>query len=105
MQPRSSGGGDKAGETPDEVAERMAKEFESKMPDHLPNKKIENPNSMDIFKMQEVDRFNKLIKVMKRSLSDLQKAIKGTVVMSIELESMYTSFLDKKVPELWNKHA
>jgi len=40
MQPRSSGGGDKAGETPDEVAERMAKEFEGKMPDPLPNKKI-----------------------------------------------------------------
>lgn len=35
--------------------------------------------------MQEVERFNKLIKVMKKSLSDLQKAIKGTVVMSITL--------------------
>ena len=55
------------------------------MPDLLPNKKIENPNSLDIFKLQEVDRFNKLIKVMKKSLSDLQKAIKGTVVMSIQL--------------------
>ena len=35
--------------------------------------------------MQEVERFNILIKVMKKSLSDLQKAIKGTVVMSITL--------------------
>ena len=35
--------------------------------------------------MQEVERFNQLIKVMKKSLSDLQKAIKGTVVMSIQL--------------------
>lgn len=68
------------------------------MPDLLPNKKIENPNSLDIFKLQEVDRFNKLIKVMKKSLSDLQKAIKGTVVMSIQLEKMFYAFLDKKVP-------
>lgn len=48
--------------------------------------------------MQEVERFNKLIKVMKKSLSDLQKAIKGTVVMSIQLENMFNAFLDKKVP-------
>ena len=61
-------------------------------------KKIENPNSLDIFRMQEVERFNILIKVMKKSLSDLQKAIKGTVVMSITLENMFSSFLDKKVP-------
>lgn len=53
------------------------------MPDVLPNKKIDNPNSLDIFKLQEVDRFNVLIKVMKKSLSELQKAIKGTVVMSL----------------------
>ncbi len=68
------------------------------MPDPLPNKKIDNPNSLDIFKLQEVDRFNILIKIMKKSLSDLQKAIKGTVVMSIQLESMFLAFLDKKVP-------
>ena len=75
------------------------------MPDLLPNKKIEDQNSLDIFKLQEVDRFNQLIKVIKKSLSDLQKAIKGTVVMSIELEKMFYAFLDKKVPELWEKYA
>ncbi len=51
--------------------------------------------------MQEVERFNILIRVMKKSLSDLQKAIKGTVVMSITLENMFLAFLDKKVPEIW----
>lgn len=68
-------------------------------------KKIENPNSLDIFKSQEVDRFNKLIRVMKKTLVDLQKAIKGTVVMSIELENMFVAFLNKKVPENWEYHA
>ena len=75
------------------------------MPELLPVKKIEEPNSLDIFRMQEVERFNKLIKVMKKSLSDLQKAIKGTVVMSIQLENMFLAFLDKKVPELWENVA
>ena len=85
IQPRTLGGSDKAGESPDEIGERIAKEIEARMPDAIPNKKIEQPNSLDVFKLQEVDRFNKLIKVMKRSLSDIQKAIKGTVVMSLEL--------------------
>lgn len=103
MQPRTSG--DKSGESPDEIGERIAKEIESKMPELLPVKKIENPNSLDIFKAQEVERFNKLLKVMKKTLMDLQKAIKGTVVMSIELENMFTAFLNKKVPENWEYHA
>lgn len=68
------------------------------MPELLPMKKNDQPNSLDIFRMQEVERFNKLIKVMKKSLGDLQKAIKGTVVMSIQLENMFNAFLDKKVP-------
>jgi dynein heavy chain len=55
------------------------------MPDLLTIKKIEEPNSLDIFRYQEVERFNILIGIIKRSLSDLQKAIKGTVVMSIQL--------------------
>lgn len=105
MQPRTAGGGDKAGESPDEIGERIAKEIEGRMPELLPVKKIEEPNSLDIFRMQEVERFNKLIKVMKKSLSDLQKAIKGTVVMSIQLENMFLAFLDKKVPELWENVA
>jgi dynein heavy chain len=42
---------------------------------------------------------------MKKSLSDLQKAIKGTVVMSITLENMFLAFLDKKVPEIWENAA
>lgn len=105
LQPRSASGGEKAGESPDEIAERMAKEIEGRMSELLPAKKIENPNSLDIFRMQEVERFNKLIKVMKKSLSDLQKAIKGTVVMSLQLEKMFLAFLDKKVPGLWEDHA
>lgn len=83
----------------------MAKEIEARMPDLLPVKRIEDPNSLDIFRLQEVERFNSLISVIKRSLSDLQKAIKGTVVMSIQLENMFDAFLDKKVPEMWEKAA
>lgn len=46
---------------------------------------------------QEVDRFNRLLKVVHTSLADLKKAIKGFIVMSDALEAMYTSFLNQQV--------
>lgn len=36
-----------------------------------------NANSLHIFRGQEIDRFNKLLKVMKKSLEDLKLAIGG----------------------------
>jgi dynein heavy chain len=42
---------------------------------------------------------------MKNTLGLLQKAIQGLVVMSIDLESMFNSFLNSKVPENWEKVA
>ena len=42
---------------------------------------------------------------MKRTLEDLKKAIKGVVVMSNELDKMYTSMLNNQVPENWSKVA
>lgn len=81
VQPRTSS--DKAGESPDELGDKISKEIEGKLPELLPVRKVENPTSLDIFKAQEVDRFNALLKAMKKTLVDLQKAIKGTVVMSI----------------------
>lgn len=42
---------------------------------------------------------------MKNSLGLLQKAIQGLVVMSLELEKMFVSFIDAKVPENWEKVA
>ena len=54
--------------------------------------------SLGVFVGQEIDRFNQLLAVMRKSLAELQKAIKGTVVMSLELEMMFTSFINKKVP-------
>lgn len=40
---------------------------------------------------------------MKSSLTNLIKAIEGTVVMSMELESMFNYFMNNKVPLLWEK--
>lgn len=51
--------------------------------------------------MQECIRYNKLIDVMERSLPELQKALKGLVVMSGELEAVGKAIALNAVPEDW----
>ena len=43
--------------------------------------------------MQEAERFNKLLNVMKDSLANIKKAIKGETIMSAELDAMYSNLL------------
>jgi len=62
-------------------------------------------NSLGIFLQQEAVRFNRLLKVISKSLEDLQKAIKGLVVMSSELETMSRCFMFNTVPPAWEDAA
>lgn len=113
VQPRltSSGGG----KTSDEIVYELAESILSKVPEKLdidkslpelfePDSKGQI-NSLSTVLSQEVDRFNKLLRVIKNSLRQIQKAIKGLVVMSEELEKVYTSFLNNQVPQLWASAA
>ena len=43
--------------------------------------------------------------LFQNSLTNLQKAIKGYVVMSEQLDAVYTSFLNSQVPKLWASAA
>jgi dynein heavy chain len=61
------------------------------------------PSSLGVFVGQEIDRMNQLLSVMIFTLSQLDKAIQGTVVMSMDLEIMSQKFLDDKVPPQWEK--
>lgn len=109
MQPRASGG--KVIKTPEEIATEMAQDYEKSLPKNLNFDKAHDStfaltdqgveNSHGVFFRQEVQRFNVLLSRMRRSLVDLQKAIQGTLVMSMELEKMFQSFLDNKVPANW----
>ena len=51
--------------------------------------------------MQECIRYNKLIDIMEQSLPELQKALKGLVVMSGELEAVGKAIALNAVPESW----
>lgn len=95
LQPKSSGGG--SGMTPDEMVTDLATNFEEQMPavmrkdeagENLTFYVGQNPDSVTNFLMQEVDRFNKLLKTIGGSLSNIKKAIKGLVLMSPALGAL-----------------
>lgn len=104
LQPKSSGGeGRSWGETLDE----LAKDILSRIPEPFDIERalIEYPvrydESMNTVLTQELIRFNRLIVEIKVSLTDVQKALKGLVLLSSELEGMGNSMVIGKVPGRW----
>lgn len=113
MQPRMTASAN--AKTPEEICFDMAKDIEGRLPKQMDYERRSSIsfeltdkgilNSLAVFLQQEVDRFNNLLGVIKKSLKLLQQAIQGTVVMSMELEAMFNSFLNNKVPANWEKAA
>jgi dynein heavy chain, axonemal len=61
--------------------------------------------SMNTVLVQEAQRYNRLLRVMHSSLREVQKALKGLVVLSADLEKMGNDMFDQKVPAGWTAKA
>lgn len=56
---------------------------------------------LDVVLLQEIERYNMLLTRMRTGLSDLQRGLRGLVVMSVELEEIYAAMLEARVPKAW----
>jgi len=59
--------------------------------------------SMNTVLVQEMQRFNRVLSVMRRTLINLRKALKGLVVMNAELDNVGANLAVGKVPASWMK--
>ncbi|KAJ0412743.1 hypothetical protein ATCC90586_002373 [Pythium insidiosum] len=112
LEPRDSGGG--GGRSNDQRVLDLAASIQAGLP---PNLSVEEAgpttfktrvvagttvmDSLATVLGQELVKFNTLLNRMRSSLADIQKAINGLIVMSSDLDNMYTAFLNGKVPQLW----
>lgn len=100
MQPRSTAKGARSRE---EIITEIATNIEKKTPAVFDYEAVYNAyptdykESMNTVLVQEIIKYNNLLVVMKRTLVEVKKALKGEVVMSEELEFLSNSLHDNQV--------
>jgi len=112
MQPRGGGG---AGVSTEEVIAKTAVDIQNKIPTEFDvpvlRKKLsamnpdKAPTPIQVTLLQELDRWNGLNSYMKVSLRDLQRALKGELGMSQELDMIGQALLNGTLPPQWAKRT
>ncbi|XP_060906983.1 dynein axonemal heavy chain 5 [Labrus mixtus] len=108
IQPKDSSSG--GGETREAVVSRLADDMLEKLPpDYVPFevrerlKKMGPFQPMNIFLRQEIDRMQRVIVLVRNTLSDLKLAIDGTIIMSENLRDALDCMYDARIPARWKK--
>ncbi|KAJ3181585.1 Dynein heavy chain 7, axonemal [Gaertneriomyces sp. JEL0708] len=103
-QGRADAGGSKSTE---EIASEMASDMLNRLPSAFNPVEIGTKypvsymESMNTVLLQECIRYRALTEVVRESLINIQKAIKGLVVMSGDLEDLLRSMMVGSIPKLW----
>uniref|UniRef100_G3SMY8 Dynein axonemal heavy chain 10 n=1 Tax=Loxodonta africana TaxID=9785 RepID=G3SMY8_LOXAF len=108
LQPQT--GESSSGISRDDYIGQVAKDIENKMPKVFDLDQVRKHLGMGISPtsvvlLQELERFNKLVIRMSRSLAELQRALAGEVGMSNELDDVAKSLFIGQIPSIWRKLA
>lgn len=58
-------------------------------------------SAMNTVLVQEIARYDKLLQTIFKSINELEKALRGEIMISKNSENLYVSFLSQKVPQCW----
>uniref|UniRef100_A0A8C8C8Z2 Dynein, axonemal, heavy chain 5 n=1 Tax=Oncorhynchus tshawytscha TaxID=74940 RepID=A0A8C8C8Z2_ONCTS len=108
IQPKDSSSG--GGETREAIVARLADDMLEKLPpDYVPFEVRERLQTMgllqpmNIFLRQEIDRMQRVIVLVRNTLTDLKLAIDGTIITSENLRDALDCMYDARIPSRWNK--
>ncbi|KAK2844298.1 hypothetical protein Q5P01_010957 [Channa striata] len=108
IQPKDSSSG--GGETREAMVSRLADDMLEKLPaDYIPFEvkerlqKMGTFQPMNIFLRQEIDRMQRVIFLVRSTLTDLRLAIDGTIIMSENLREALDCMYDARIPTRWEK--
>eukprot|EP00702_Spironucleus_salmonicida_P008256 EST49547.1 Dynein heavy chain [Spironucleus salmonicida] len=87
----------------------LCKTLETRVPTEIDllaaRKKFKIPQPTDIVLLQEIERFNRLLVVMRENILDLQRALAGEIGMSSDLDGMANMLFVGQMPQKWRKFA
>uniref|UniRef100_UPI0037E7F8F2 dynein axonemal heavy chain 10 n=1 Tax=Semicossyphus pulcher TaxID=241346 RepID=UPI0037E7F8F2 len=94
----------------DEYISQVAQDIQNKLPklfdmDVIRKKFGTDVSPTSVVLLQELERFNKLVVRMQRSLAELQRALAGEVGMSSELDEVARALFNGHIPAIWKKLA
>ncbi|XP_040604880.1 dynein heavy chain 2, axonemal isoform X1 [Mesocricetus auratus] len=96
------------GQSREEKVLELAADVKQKIPemiDYEGTRKVLalDPSPLNVVLLQEIQRYNKLMRTILLSLTALEKGIQGLIVMSTSLEEIFNCIFDAHVPPLWGK--
>lgn len=106
LQPRSVGSG--GGMKREDLVMSIATDLLEQVPqpfnlEEIMKSKGDDPSALHVVLFQEIERYNVLLNKVRHSCLELQRGIKGLVVMSADLDQIFDALSASKVPAQWLK--
>jgi len=107
IQPKESAGGG-SGETREDCVKRQADELLEKLPNDFDPFEVKanirkqgGPTPLNVCLRQEIDRIQRVLSMVRETLTDLKLAIDGVIIMSAGLADALNCMFDGRVPCMW----